>query len=179
MASPERDRVFNVLFLCTGNSARSILAEAILRKDGSSRFNAYSAGSQPRGEVNPFALKVLSALKYPIDNLRSKNWDEFARPDAPVMDFVFTVCDKAASETSPLWPGQPVVAHWGIEDPAAVDGTQIEKEAAFVSAARYLKNRIQAFANLPLASLDNLSLSSQLREIGHQEGTSRRRPDVA
>jgi arsenate reductase len=146
------DRVFNVLFLCTGNSARSIMAESILRKDGAGRFKAFSAGSQPKGAVNPFALKVLAALNYPTDNMRSKSWDEFAGPDAPEMDFVFTVCDSAAGETCPFWPGQPMTAHWGIEDPAAVEGTDIEKEAAFVTAARYLKNRITAFTNLPLAS---------------------------
>ncbi|MDH7798294.1 MULTISPECIES: arsenate reductase ArsC [unclassified Beijerinckia] len=173
------DRVFNVLFLCTGNSARSVLAESILRKEGLGRFKAYSAGSQPKGEVNPFAIKVLQALNYPTNDLRSKNWDEFAQPDAPVMDFVFTVCDNAAGEACPVWPGQPMTAHWGIEDPAAAEGTDIEKEAAFVAAARYMKNRILAFANLPLASLDNLTTAARLREIGHQDGTSRRRPEVA
>jgi arsenate reductase len=173
------DRVFNVLFLCTGNSARSIMAESILRKDGAGRFKAFSAGSQPKGAVNPFALKVLAALNYPTDNMRSKSWDEFAGPDAPEMDFVFTVCDSAAGETCPFWPGQPMTAHWGIEDPAAVEGTDIEKEAAFVTAARYLKNRITAFTNLPLASLDKMTLTKHLREIGHLDGASRKRPEVA
>ena len=173
------DRAFNVLFLCTGNSARSILAEAILRRDGAGRFNAFSAGSQPKGDVNPFAFKVLEALNYPTDGLRSKSWDEFAAPGAPEMDFVFTVCDNAAGEACPLWPGQPMTAHWGVEDPAAIEGRDIEKEAAFVTAARYLKNRISAFANLPLASLDRLTLTVRLREIGHFEGASNRRPDVA
>ena len=136
------DRIYNVLFLCTGNSARSILAESILRKDGDSRFHAFSAGSQPKGEVNPIALRVLSSLDYPTGGLRSKSWQEFATPDAPVMDFVFTVCDSAAGESCPVWPEQPMTAHWGIEDPAAVEGTDLQKEAAFVSAFRYMQNRI-------------------------------------
>ena len=155
------DRIYNVLFLCTGNSARSILAESILRKDGQARFRSFSAGSQPKGQVNPFALKVLKSLNYPIDGMRSKSWQEFAAPDAPVMDFVFTVCDSAAGESCPVWPGQPMTAHWGIEDPAAVEGTDIEKEAAFVAAFRYLKNRIGVFTNLPLRSIDKLSLGTQ------------------
>ena len=137
--------IFNVLFLCTGNSARSIIAESILRKVGAGRFRAFSAGSHPKGAVNPFALKVLERDEYPTDGLRSKSWDEFAAPGAPVMDFVFTVCDTAAAETCPVWPGQPMTAHWGIEDPAAVDGTAIQKEAAFVLATRYLRNRITIF----------------------------------
>jgi arsenate reductase len=173
------DRVFNVLFLCTGNSARSILAEAALRKDGAGRFNAYSAGSRPKGVVNPFALKVLERLEYPIDGLRSKNWEEFSGPNVPAMDFVFTLCDDAARETCPVWPGQPMTAHWGIEDPAAVEGTDIEKEAAFVAAARYVRNRISAFVNLPIKSLDKLSLTAKLREIGTLEGATRPRPEVA
>jgi arsenate reductase len=127
------DRAFNVLFLCTGNSARSILAESILRKDGGGRFNAYSAGSHPKGRVNPLALKTLEALEYPVWGFRSKSWEEFATPDAPVLDFVFTVCDSAAGEVCPAWPGQPMTAHWGIEDPAAVEGTDIEKERALLS----------------------------------------------
>jgi arsenate reductase len=166
------DRVYNVLFLCTGNSARSILAEAILRKDGGGRFRAYSAGSQPKGAINPFALKLLRKLDYPIDDLRSKSWEEFAVADAPVMDFVFTVCDNAAGETCPVWPGQPMSAHWGIEDPAEVAGTDIEKEAAFVTAFRYLKNRIAAFTSLPLKSIDKLSLGTKLRDIGRSEGAT-------
>ncbi len=133
------ERMFNVLFLCTGNSARSIIAESILKKDGAGRFCAFSAGSHPKGAVNPFALKVLESYRYPTDGFRSKSWDEFAVPGAPVMDFVFTVCDTAAAETCPVWPGQPMTAHWGIEDPAAVEGTDIQKEAAFVLATRYLK----------------------------------------
>jgi arsenate reductase len=173
------ERIFNVLFLCTGNSARSILAESILRKDGAGRFNAFSAGSHPKGKVDPIALEVLESLNYRTDNLRSKSWGEFAAPGAPVMDFVFTVCDSAAGEACPVWPGQPMTAHWGIEDPAAVEGTDLQKKAAFMTAARYLKNRISAFTNLPLKSLDKLSLAAQLREIGQLEGASKRRPQVA
>ena len=173
------DRVFNVLFLCTGNSARSILAESILRKDGAGRFNAFSAGSHPKGAVNPFALKVLESLDYPTDGLRSKDWNEFAAAGAPDLDFVFTVCDNAAGEVCPVWPGQPMTAHWGIEDPAIVEGTDIQKEAAFVLAARYLKNRISVFTNLPLKSLDQLSLTAKLREIGTLEGATKPRPEVA
>jgi arsenate reductase (thioredoxin) len=170
------DRIYNVLFLCTGNSARSILAEAILRKDGQSRYRSFSAGSQPKGRVNPIALKVLESLNYPVDGMRSKSWQEFAAPDAPVMDFVFTVCDSAAGESCPVWPGQPMTAHWGIEDPAAVEGADIEKEAAFVVAFRYLKNRIGVFTNLPLRSIDKLSLGTKLREIGHLDGATHPEP---
>ncbi len=166
------DRIFNVLFLCTGNSARSILAESILRKDGAGRFRSFSAGSRPKGAVNPFALKALEDHGYPTDGLRSKGWEEFAGIGAPVMDFVFTVCDKAAGETCPLWPGQPMTAHWGIEDPVAVEGTDLEKLAAFVRAGRYLKNRIALFTSLPLASIDKLALGTRLREIGQMEGST-------
>src|SRR5277367_1570926 len=173
------ERIHNVLFLCTGNSARSILAESILRKDGHGHFRSFSAGSQPKGTVNPFAIRVLKRLDYPTDDLRSKGWVEFVRPDAPVMDFVFTVCDNAAGETCPIWPGQPMTAHWGIEDPAAVEGTDLEKEAAFVLAARYLENRISVFANLPLESLDKLSIAAKVREIGKMPGASKPRPEVA
>src|ERR1700759_1941982 len=144
------ERIYNVLFLCTGNSARSILAESILRKDGERHFRAFSAGSQPKGTVNPFAIKVLRSLDFPVDNLRSKSWEEFARPDAPVMDFVFTVCDNAAGESCPVWPGQPMTAHWGIEDPAAVEGTDLQKHTGFLTAFRYLNNRISAFYRLPI-----------------------------
>ena len=173
------ESIYNVLFLCTGNSARSILAESILRKDGGRHFRAFSAGSQPKGTVNPFAIKVLKSLDFPIDNLRSKSWEEFARPDAPVMDFVFTVCDNAAGESCPVWPGLPMTAHWGIEDPAEVEGTDIQKEAAFVAALRYLKNRICIFTSLPLSSIDKLSLGTRLRDIGQGEGATALRPDVA
>ena len=173
------ERIFNVLFLCTGNTARSIIAESILRKFGAGRFRAFSAGSHPKRSVNPFALKVLESYDYPTDGLRSKNWDEFAKPGAPVMDFVFTVCDNAAAEVCPVWPGQPMTAHWGIEDPAAVEGTDIQKEAAFVLATRYLRNRISAFASLPIRSLDKMALNARLREIGAMEGATKPRPEVA
>jgi arsenate reductase len=166
------EATFNVLFLCTGNSARSILAESILRKDGSRHFRAFSAGSQPKGQVNPLAIKVLKSLDYPTDHLRSKSWEEFARADTPVMDFVFTVCDSAAGESCPVWPGQPMTAHWGIEDPAEAEGTDLQKEAAFVAAFRYLKNRIAAFTSLPLESIDRLSLGTRLRDIGRGEGAT-------
>jgi arsenate reductase (thioredoxin) len=173
------ERIYNVLFLCTGNTARSILAESILRKDGGGRFRAFSAGSQPKGQVNPFAIKVLASLNYPIDGMRSKSWQEFAAPDAPVMDFVFTVCDSAAGESCPLWPGQPMTAHWGIEDPAAVEGTDLQKEAAFVAAFRYLKNRIGIFTSLPLRGVDRMSLGTKLREIGRVEGSTSGRDKVS
>jgi arsenate reductase (thioredoxin) len=165
-------RIYNVLFLCTGNSARSVLAESILRKDGRGHFRAFSAGSQPKGAVNPFAIRVLRSLEYPTDDLRSKSWQEFAASDAPVMDFVFTVCDNAAGESCPLWPGQPMTAHWGVEDPAEVEGTDLAKEAAFVAAFRYLKNRITVFTSLPLESIDRLSLGTRLRDIGRIEGAT-------
>ena len=167
---------YNVLFLCTGNSARSIFAESILRKDGAGRFNAFSAGSHPKRRINPFALKCLDAFGYPTDGLRSKGWDEFARPGAPELDFVFTVCDAAAGEACPIWPGQPMTAHWGIEDPAAVEGTDVEKERAFNLAFRYLKNRISVFVSLPIRSLDKMTLRAKLREIGQMEGASSPRP---
>jgi arsenate reductase (thioredoxin) len=173
------EHIYNVLFLCTGNSARSILAESILRKDGRQHFRSFSAGSQPKGAVNPFAIKVLNSLDYPTDGLRSKSWEEFASPDAPVMDFVFTVCDNAAGESCPVWPGQPMTAHWGVEDPAEAGGTDLQKQAAFVAAFRHLKNRIAIFASLPLGSIDRLSLGTRLRDIGRGEGATASRPDVA
>jgi arsenate reductase len=163
---------FNVLFLCTGNTARSILAESMLRKEGGDKFNAFSAGSHPKGVVNPFALRVLQSLNYPVAGLRSKSWDEFAGPVAPEMDFVFTVCDNAAGEICPFWPGRPMTAHWGVEDPAAVEGTDIEKERAFLTAFRYLKSRISAFAALPFESLERLTLKSKLEDIGRMDGAS-------
>jgi arsenate reductase len=163
---------FNVLFLCTGNSARSIMAEAILNKAGAGRFKAFSAGSRPKGDVHPLALNELRRLGLPTEGLASKSWEVFARPEAPRMDFVFTVCDNAAGETCPVWPGHPATAHWGIEDPAAVEGTDLDKERAFATAARYLRNRITAFINLPLRSLDKLALEARLREIGRMEGKS-------
>jgi arsenate reductase len=166
------ERVYNVLFLCTGNTARSILAESILRKEGHRRFRAFSAGSQPKGTVNPFAFRVLRSLDYRTDNLCSKSWQEFARPNSPEMNFVFTVCDRAAGESCPVWVGQPMTAHWGVEDPAEVEGTDVQKEAAFVKAFRHLRNRITVFANLPLHSIDRLSLGKRLRAIGGIAGTS-------
>ena len=173
------DRIYNVMFLCTGNSARSIMAEAMLRLDGLGQFHTFSAGSHPKGEVNPFALKVLESYDYPIDGLRSKSWDEFAGPSAPVMDFVFTVCDNAAGEVCPVWPGHPMTAHWGIDDPAAVTGPDIEKEKAFVQAFKYLKTRIGLFLSLPLASIDKMALGSKLNEIGRAEGASTPRAGAA
>ena len=173
------DRIYNVLFLCTGNSARSILAESILRKDGAGRFRSFSAGSTPKGTVHPLALGVLESMEYPIDGMRSKSWTEFAAADAPVMDFVFTVCDNAAGEACPIWPGQPMTAHWGIEDPAAAEGTELQRQAAFMTAFRYLRNRITAFVNLPLAGIDRLSLGTRLREIGRGDGATSYPADVA
>lgn len=173
------DRVFNILFLCTGNSARSILAESALTKLGNGRFRAFSAGSYPKGAVNPDAIALLERIEYPTDGLRSKSWDEFSGPDAPVMDFVFTVCDNAAGESCPVWPGQPMTAHWGIEDPAAVEGPDIQKEAAFVAAFRYLKNRISVFTALPIASLDRMTLGSKIVEIGQLQGATKPRPSAA
>jgi protein-tyrosine-phosphatase len=158
----------NVLFLCTGNSARSILAEAILNRAGAGRFNAFSAGSHPTGRVNPFALSLLSSLNYDVDGFRSKSWDEFSGPDAPRMDFVFTVCGDAADEVCPIWPGHPMTAHWGVPDPARVEGTDAVKAAAFAETYRMLNARITAFINLPLASLDRMSLQHRLRDIGKQ-----------
>ena len=165
-------QVFNVLFLCTANSARSILAESILRKEGADRFNAFSAGSRPGGKVNPLALKVLESFGYPTEDLRSKDWNEFAGPAAPKMDFVFTVCDNAAGEACPLWPGQPLTAHWGIADPASAGGSEIQREAAFVAAFKQMKNRITLFAALPVESLDRLALSASLKAIGAVEGAT-------
>ena len=166
------DRPYNVLFLCTGNSARSILAESILSKDGAGRFNVFSAGSFPKATVNPLALKVLESYDYPTAGMRSKSWDEFSAPDAPQMDFVFTVCDDAADEICPIWPGHPMTAHWGIEDPSNVAGPDIAKERAFVQTFKYLKNRIDLFLSLPLASIDRLALEVRLREIGAAEGAT-------
>ena len=159
-------RTFNVLFLCTGNSARSIMAESILRQVGAARFHAFSAGSHPAGRVNPFALDLLERNRMPTDGLRSKNWDEFAKPGAPGLDFVFTVCDNAAGEVCPVWPGQPMTAHWGIPDPAAVEGSDDAKRKAFAEASRTLLNRIRVFTSLPLDKLDRLSLQRKLDELG-------------
>ena len=160
------DRTYTVLFLCTGNSARSILGEAVLNKAGGGRFVAYSAGSQPAETVHPFARELLQKLDYPVGTLRSKSWNEFALPGAPALDFVFTVCDDAAAETCPLWPGQPMSAHWGVSDPVKAQGNEAEKRLAFAEAYRMLNNRISAFISLPLSSLDRLSLKQKLDDIG-------------
>lgn len=173
------NQIYNVLFLCTGNSARSIMAEAVLNRLGEGRFRAFSAGSHPKGTINPFALKILQEMEYPTEGLRSKDWAEFSQPGAPQLDFVFTLCDDAAGEPCPVWPGQPMTAHWGMEDPAAVEGIDIEKEKAFVTTLRYVRNRIGAFINLPIKSLDTMTLGTKLREIGKLPGSSTPRPDVA
>lgn len=173
------DRVHNVLFLCTHNSARSIMAEALLNHLGGGRFRAYSAGSEGGPGPKPMALKVLEAEGIPTEGLSSKTWDVFAEPGAPVMDLVITVCDQAAGETCPHWPGQPITAHWGIEDPSNVLGSDIDRERAFVTALRYLRNRIGVLLSLPMASLDQMALAQQVRRIGGLEGTSGGRPEVA
>lgn len=158
--------IYNVLFLCTGNSARSILGEAILNQRGGGRFRAFSAGSHPKGAVHPMALELLKSLDFPTAGLRSKSWDEFAQPGSPHLDFVFTVCDNAAGEVCPYWPGQPVTAHWGIPDPAAAEGSELERKAAFRLAFRQLENRIKLFLSLPIASIDRMRLKEHLDEIG-------------
>lgn len=166
---------FNVLFLCTGNSARSIMAEAIMNRVGAGRFKAYSAGSMPTGVVNPQALGLLKAQNYLTGGFRSKSWEEFSGPETPHLDFVFTVCDNAASEVCPIWPGQPVTAHWGVPDPAAAEGSEAQIGLAFADAFRMLNNRINLFVNLPLASLDRLALQRRLDAIGetsHQPARS-------
>lgn len=160
------ERTHNVLFLCTGNSARSILAEAALTHWGEGKFKAFSAGSQPKGQVHPLALELLRQLQLPTAGLRSKSWNEFAEPGAPPLDFVFTVCDNAAGEVCPVWPGQPMTAHWGVEDPAAATGTEEQKRAAFKKAYRELEARIKIFASLPLATLDRTRLKTRVDEIG-------------
>lgn len=162
-------RPYNVLFLCTGNSARSILAEAILTRVGAGKFNAFSAGSQPKGSVNLYALRLLQRLNYKTEGLRSKSWEEFAQAGAAPLDFVFTVCDNAAGEVCPVWPGQPMSAHWGIPDPAAVEGADAVVAEAFVDAYARLNARITAFVNLPFDALDRLSLQRRLSEIGKGE----------
>lgn len=173
------DRTYNVLFLCTGNSARSIFGEAVLNHAGGGRFRCFSAGSHPKGAVHPMALEVLRQAGIPTEGLRSKPWDEFAGPDAPRMDFVFTVCDNAAGEACPVWPGQPMTAHWGIEDPAAVEGPEFKQRAAFEDALRFMRNRIAAFIDLPLSSIDQMTLTSKLRGIGAMDGATLRAPQVA
>lgn len=160
------ERIYNVLFLCTGNSARSILAEAILNQIGKGRFRAYSAGSHPAGKVNPYVLEMLAAQNLPVADLRSKSWDEFAVPGAPALDFVFTVCDNAAGEVCPVWPGQPVSAHWGIEDPVAVEGDDAARRHAVHTALQLLNRRISVFINLPFAKLDKMALKQEVDSIG-------------
>ena len=168
------DRVYNVLFLCAGNSARSVIAEAILNKLGTGRFRAFSAGSQPKGQINPGTVKLLKGLGYDTSGFRSKSWTEFAKPGAPELDFVFTVCDDAAGEACPVWPGKPMTAHWGIPDPVAATGTDAEIAAAFADAYRMLNQRIGIFVALPMASLDNLTLSARLKDIGRSTGATAR-----
>jgi arsenate reductase len=160
------DRPFNVLILCTGNSARSILGEALINHWGRGKFVGYSAGSTPKGQVHPIALELLRQLKFPTEGLRSKSWDEFAAPGAPPLDFVFTVCDNAAGESCPYWPGQPMTAHWGLEDPAAVQGPETERWLAFRKTFRELESRIKVFTSLPIRSLDKAKLQARLNEIG-------------
>jgi arsenate reductase len=160
------DRPFNVLFLCTGNSARSIMAEVMTNTMGRPRFRAYSAGSRSNGKVNPYAIELLQKNRLPVEGLRSKSWDEFAVAGAPELDFVFTVCDDAAGEVCPVWPGQPITAHWGVADPAAVEGSEEDKRKAFFHAYSRLQNRIQLFLNLPLAKLDRVALTQRLKDIG-------------
>jgi arsenate reductase len=159
---------YNILVLCTGNSARSIMGEALFNTLGAGRFKAYSAGSHPSGRVNPFAIEQARALGYPTENLRSKSWDEFAVPGAPEMDFVITVCDNAAGEACPLWPGKPVTAHWGFPDPAAVVGTDEQKRAAFAQTLRQMRHRVQLFLSLPLDTLDRMAIENRMRDLGKQ-----------
>ena len=160
------DKVYNVLFLCTGNSARSIMAEGVLNFEGKGKFRAYSAGSFPKGTVNPLALKTLERAGIPTEGFRSKSWDEFARPGAPVMDFVFTVCDDAAGEVCPVWPGHPVTAHWGVPDPAAVGGSDVNRARAFRETLSQLTNRLRVFIALPIEKLDHLTLKQHVDDIG-------------
>jgi protein-tyrosine-phosphatase len=166
------EEIFNVLFICTGNSARSILAEAILNREWRGRFRAFSAGSHPKGRVHAYALDLLKRMNYPVESLRSKSWDEFAQAGAPALDFAFTVCDNAAGEVCPVWPGQPMTAHWGLPDPAAVEGSEAVKRAAFADTYRLLNNRISIIVNLPIASLDKLSLQKRLDEIGRDRNAA-------
>jgi len=166
------DRTYNVLFLCTGNSARSVIAEAILNKIGRGRFNAYSAGSQPKGRVNPHTIELLQGLGYDTSRFRLKSWDEFSKPGAPQFDFVFTVCDNAAAEACPVWPGQPMTAHWGVADPAEAEGSPAQIALAFKEAYRMLNQRIGIFVALPIASIDRLALERRLKDIGRMEGAT-------
>ncbi|MCP1469652.1 arsenate reductase [Sphingobium sp. OAS761] len=170
------DGSYKVLFLCTGNSARSILGEVLMNQLGQGRFRAYSAGSQPKGQVHPMAIEVLKSAGLPTEGLRSKNWSEFSRSDAPEFDFIFTVCDNAAGESCPVWPGKPLTAHWGIEDPAAVEGDG--QRRAFEDALRFLRNRISLFLALPHSALDEMAMRGKLREIGRSEGASAKAEDA-
>lgn len=167
------EKIYNVLFICTGNTARSVLAESMLSHLGRGRFRAFSAGSHPKGVVNPLTLQTLEAMHLPALGFRSKNWEEFAQPGAPILDFVFTVCDQAAGEVCPVWPGQPMTAHWGVADPAAAEGTEEQKRAAFHDAALVLKRRIELFLALPLRTLDSLALGKELVRIGKQGSAQR------
>lgn len=166
------DKSYNVLFLCTHNSARSVIAEAIMNRIGAGKFSAYSAGSQPRGAVNPNTLKLLDQLGYDTGGFSSKSWDEFAKPGAPEIDFIFTVCDDAAGEVCPVWPGKPLTAHWGVADPSAVNGNELEVAMAFQESYRLLYRRIELFAALPIRGLDTMTLKARLREIGREEGAT-------
>jgi len=161
-------RPYNILILCTGNSARSIIGEALFNTMGAGRFRAFSAGSHPTGKINPFAVEQVRSLGYPVEKLRSKSWDEFAQPGAPELDFVITVCDKAAGEVCPLWPGHPVTAHWGFPDPGAVQGSDEQKRAIFALTLRQMRNRVQLFLSLPLEALDRMSIEKKMRAIGQQ-----------
>lgn len=167
-------RPLNVLFLCTHNSARSILAESILRRHGGERFRAFSAGSAPGGTVNPLAIRTLERMGYPTEGLRSKSWDEFAGPGAPTMDFIFTVCDSAAGESCPVWPGHPASAHWGLDDPSAAQGSETARERAFVTTFGHLRNRIEIFSALPFATLEGAALTAELTRIGRMDGATER-----
>lgn len=169
----ETNRTYNVLFLCTHNAGRSLMAEAILNKDGAGRFHAFSGGTSPDGVPHPLAIETLTRFGYPTESLSSKNWEQFSAPGAPHMDFVFTVCDDAADEECPIWPGHPMTAHWGIENPARVAGSEVEMEAAFNQAFKHLKNRIGVFINLPIASIDRLALEAHLQEIGMMDGATK------
>ncbi len=169
MSDAPSDRVFNVLFLCTHNSARSVIAEAILNRTGKGKFRAFSAGSHPRGQVHPYAIDLLRNSGFDVSELRSKSWDEFAVPGSPNMDFVFTVCDDAANEVCPIWPGQPMTAHWGVPDPSAAQGTEAEKRIAFASTFRMLQRRIDVFTSLPMASLARLTLQKKIEDIGRMK----------
>jgi protein-tyrosine-phosphatase len=166
MTGKDSDKIYNVLFLCTGNSARSIMAEAVMNRLGQGKFKSHSAGSHPAGQVHPYALDLLQRLNHPTAGLRSKAWDEFAAPGAPQMDFVFTVCDNAAGEVCPIWPGQPMTAHWPFQDPAAFEGTEAEKRQLFADVYGQIHNRVAIFVNLPISGLDKLALQKRLSEMG-------------